>query len=184
MLLPIIRMKKIFLFFIFFLILFVYGCQQQIDTSLNKGDKQQITEEGVVPTQIEKVECRIDSDCDNNKYCSNNKCFQINCPNGYIVNHICKEYECTSNSQCRNDEVCQSNECIKLDCSIGLLPQNHKCTYTILEDKKGYITPFDQRVKEKVDRLTNTDYSESNFGGNLKDIYYYSTSISYRYDDN
>ena len=178
-------MKKNLTLFILIFLFFVIGCNQQSPFQSNNPENQintlqQNNLKKEVPTNYE---CRIDSDCNSQEYCSNNQCIQIACSDGEIVNHICKKYECISNNQCRTDEVCQTNKCSKLKCGINLIPQNHQCTYQILEKKSEYITPFSDRTKELVDRLTKKDYSENNFGKNLKEIYYYATSIKYEYDN-
>jgi len=172
-------MKK-YLFLSLFLIILV-GCTT--DTTIQEPGSQPIVAPEEIIEETQKYECRIDSDCASDENCINRECNKINCPDGYITNHVCKKYECVSNSNCRGDETCENNKCTKINCAGNLVPQNHKCVYQILTDKTKYITPFNPRVQEKVDQLTNNDYGNESFGKNLKEIYYYSTSIRYKYDD-
>ena len=174
-------------------LILLYGCTELQNKQIQRQDVQQQTfcssnndcqqNQYCSNGKCLNYECRIDSDCNSDEACINNKCNKISCLDGYIINHICKKYECTSDSQCRSDEICQNNKCAKLNCAVNLKAQDHQCTYQILTQKENYITPLNPLVLEKVQRLTGGDYSEENFAKNLKEIYYYATSIKYEYDE-
>ena len=165
--------------FIILIIIFISGCEK--GTTQISTIQPPITEQKI--ESIPKPECRISEDCALNQYCSNSKCFLVSCPNGEVINHICKQYECLSDIDCRNDEVCEERKCKKLNCKINLVAQNHKCTYQFFIDDRNYINPNDKRTLERLSQLTNEDYSEGKFGKNLKEIYYYVTNIGYKYDE-
>jgi len=167
------------LFFLLILVILIYGCEQKYQ------EQQNIIQKPIIEQKIESTlepECRISEDCNSNQYCSNSKCLSVNCPNGEIVNHVCKEYQCLFDNDCRNEEICSNRQCEKLNCKINLVPQDHKCTYQFFQDDRDYIKPNDKRIVERLSQLSNNDYSEENFGRNLKEIYYYVSNVDYKYD--
>src|SRR3989338_9625878 len=111
------------LFFLLILVILIYGCEQKYQ------EQQNIIQKPIIEQKIESTlepECRISEDCNSNQYCSNSKCLSVNCPNGEIVNHVCKEYQCLFDNDCRNEEICSNRQCEKLNCKINLVPQDHK----------------------------------------------------------
>ena len=174
-------MRINYVIFVLLILILIYGCEQKTTTQTNTI-KQPIIEQKI--ENIPKPECRISEDCAFNQYCLNAKCILVSCPNGEVINHICKEYQCISDNDCRSDEICSNRMCEKLNCKINLLAQNHKCSYQFFTDERSYINPKDNRVQERLSQLTNNDYSEEKFGRNLKEVYYYVTDIKYEYDIN
>lgn len=70
----------------------------------------------------------------------------------------------------------------KKETKIDIVKTIESKSQQFFSDDSDYITPNDKMVQSKLSELTNGDYSEANFGKNLKEIYYYVTNIRYEYD--
>ncbi len=66
---------------------------------------------GAPPPLVLPPECTVDSDCAQEKYCSNNNCTLVVGSCGYAANHVWTNYECCDDSGCDSFHACKENKC-------------------------------------------------------------------------
>lgn len=77
---------------------------------------------------IDVVDCTRSTHCEEDEYCSNNKCVRLGCRDcQFIANHSCTNYECCSHDACSFNAVCVNNTCETFSCDENEQFFNHTC---------------------------------------------------------
>ncbi|VVC01701.1 Uncharacterised protein [uncultured archaeon] len=86
------------------------ACANQTPTQQVQNQTQ--PEQPVQTENYTAPECRFDSDCSADKYCSTGKCAAVPCSCGTVVDRQCQSYECCSNSDCLGGKSCSNHVCV------------------------------------------------------------------------
>ena len=80
----------------------------------------------VMPNPIRH--CDSDVDCEENRFCYSNLCFNLSCYGcSHAENHSCVPYECCENNDCSYDEYCFNHSCVFLNCEDNETFVDHSC---------------------------------------------------------
>ena len=105
---------------------------------------------------MQVFKCVSSNNCNENEYCSFNKCLKISCKScQYIKDHICMNYECCGNLECKQNAFCKNNTCESLNCNFNQYLENHSC--------KTLNCAMDEIIFNKTCKKLECNIDESSF---------------------